>query len=112
MNEEGAPAGVAPGFEAQWSFSFKKATNHSQHAPSSQARRGCQLACRALPQSGMPRKGGSETLAWPGLSLNVWTASTPRAVRVAKHITSDAALINATSASDARLPFGGTKKSG
>lgn len=47
-----------------------------------------------------------------GLSLSVWTASTPRAVRVAKQITSGAAFINATSASDARLPFGGTKKSG
>jgi len=47
-----------------------------------------------------------------GLSLSVWTASTSRGVEVAKQITSGAAFINATSASDARLPFGGTKKSG
>lgn len=47
-----------------------------------------------------------------GLSLSIWTASTQRGVRVAKQITSGAAFINAASASDARLPFGGTKKSG
>ena len=47
-----------------------------------------------------------------GLSLSIWTASTERGVRVAKQITSGAAFINAASASDARLPFGGTKKSG
>ena len=47
-----------------------------------------------------------------GLSLSIWTASKERGVRVAKLITSGAAFINAASASDARLPFGGTKKSG
>lgn len=47
-----------------------------------------------------------------GLSLSIWTASTERGVHVAKQITSGAAFINAASASDARLPFGGTKKSG
>lgn len=47
-----------------------------------------------------------------GLSLSVWTASTERGVQVAKRITSGAAFINAITASDARLPFGGTKKSG
>lgn len=47
-----------------------------------------------------------------GLSLSLWTASTERGVAVARQITSGAAFINAASASDARLPFGGTKKSG
>lgn len=47
-----------------------------------------------------------------GLSLSVWTGSTERGVRLARGITSGAAFINATTASDARLPFGGTKKSG
>lgn len=47
-----------------------------------------------------------------GLSLSVWSASTHRAVALARQVTSGAAFINATSASDARLPFGGTKKSG
>ncbi|WP_431289084.1 aldehyde dehydrogenase family protein [Roseateles chitinivorans] len=47
-----------------------------------------------------------------GLSLSVWTASQPRGVALAKRVTSGAAFINAVTASDARLPFGGTKKSG
>ncbi len=47
-----------------------------------------------------------------GLSLSIWSASTERGVQLAKQITSGAAFINAASASDARLPFGGTKKSG
>ncbi|SOY61728.1 aldehyde dehydrogenase family protein [Cupriavidus taiwanensis] len=47
-----------------------------------------------------------------GLSVSVWAGSTPRALAVAKGITSGAAFINAITASDARVPFGGTKKSG
>ena len=47
-----------------------------------------------------------------GLSISVWTGSNERGVKVAKRITSGAAFINAITASDARLPFGGTKKSG
>lgn len=47
-----------------------------------------------------------------GLSVSIWTSSTERAVKVAKRITSGAAFINAPTASDARVPFGGTKKSG
>ncbi len=47
-----------------------------------------------------------------GLSVSVWSGSTPRALAVAKSITSGAAFINAMTASDARVPFGGTKKSG
>lgn len=47
-----------------------------------------------------------------GLSLSIWTASTERGIHLARQITSGAAFINAMTASDARLPFGGTKKSG
>jgi acyl-CoA reductase-like NAD-dependent aldehyde dehydrogenase len=47
-----------------------------------------------------------------GLGLSVWTADTDRGVRIARRITSGAAFINAIVASDPRLPFGGTKKSG
>lgn len=47
-----------------------------------------------------------------GLSLSVWSGSTQRAIAVAKQITAGAAFINAITASDARVPFGGTKKSG
>jgi len=47
-----------------------------------------------------------------GLSVSIWTGATSRGVALAKHITSGAAFINAVTASDTRLPFGGTKKSG
>lgn len=47
-----------------------------------------------------------------GLSVSVWSASTERAVGVAKRITTGAAFVNAMTASDARVPFGGTKRSG
>jgi succinate-semialdehyde dehydrogenase/glutarate-semialdehyde dehydrogenase len=47
-----------------------------------------------------------------GLSLSIWTDKTGRGVRLARRITSGAAFINAVTASDARMPFGGTKKSG
>ncbi|SOZ09573.1 aldehyde dehydrogenase family protein [Cupriavidus taiwanensis] len=47
-----------------------------------------------------------------GLSVSVWAGSSQRALAVAKGITSGAAFINAITASDARVPFGGTKKSG
>ena len=47
-----------------------------------------------------------------GLSVSIWTTSVERGVRLAKRITSGAAFINAPTASDARVPFGGTKKSG
>lgn len=47
-----------------------------------------------------------------GLGLSVWSASTSRAVAVAGRITSGAAFVNAVVASDARVPFGGTKRSG
>jgi acyl-CoA reductase-like NAD-dependent aldehyde dehydrogenase len=47
-----------------------------------------------------------------GLSLSLWTSDLERGVAVAKQITSGAAFLNAITASDARVPFGGTKKSG
>ena len=47
-----------------------------------------------------------------GLGLSVWSGSTDRAVGVARRITSGAAFVNATVASDPRVPFGGTKRSG
>jgi acyl-CoA reductase-like NAD-dependent aldehyde dehydrogenase len=47
-----------------------------------------------------------------GLSLSLWTSDIDRGVTVAKQITSGAVFINATTTSDARVPFGGTKKSG
>jgi acyl-CoA reductase-like NAD-dependent aldehyde dehydrogenase len=45
-----------------------------------------------------------------GLGLSVWSAS--HGVEVARRITSGAAFVNAVVASDPRLPFGGTKRSG
>jgi succinate-semialdehyde dehydrogenase/glutarate-semialdehyde dehydrogenase len=47
-----------------------------------------------------------------GLGLSVWTGSPSRGVEVARRITSGAAFVNAVVASDPRLPFGGTKRSG
>ncbi|WP_300753613.1 aldehyde dehydrogenase family protein [Janthinobacterium sp.] len=47
-----------------------------------------------------------------GLSVSIWSPSTQRALALARRITTGAAFINAITASDARLPFGGTKKSG
>lgn len=47
-----------------------------------------------------------------GLSVSIWSGSTARGVALAKRITTGAAFVNAVTASDARLPFGGTKKSG
>ncbi|MCI3221874.1 aldehyde dehydrogenase family protein [Streptomyces sp. NP-1717] len=47
-----------------------------------------------------------------GLGLSVWTGRPARGVEVARRITSGAAFVNAVVASDPRLPFGGTKRSG
>ncbi|MEV6586556.1 aldehyde dehydrogenase family protein [Streptomyces acidicola] len=47
-----------------------------------------------------------------GLGLSVWTADASRGVDVARRVTSGAAFVNAIVASDPRLPFGGTKRSG
>jgi len=45
-----------------------------------------------------------------GLGLSIWSAN--HGIETARRITSGAAFINATVASDPRVPFGGTKKSG
>ncbi|MGY0061907.1 aldehyde dehydrogenase family protein [Streptomyces sp. LZ34] len=47
-----------------------------------------------------------------GLGLSVWTADPVRGVALARRVTSGAAFVNAIVASDPRLPFGGTKRSG
>lgn len=47
-----------------------------------------------------------------GLGASVWSADVDRAMAVGRRITSGALFINAVVASDARLPFGGTRRSG
>jgi succinate-semialdehyde dehydrogenase/glutarate-semialdehyde dehydrogenase len=47
-----------------------------------------------------------------GLGASVWSASPERALAVGRRITSGALFVNAVVASDARLPFGGTRRSG
>ena len=47
-----------------------------------------------------------------GLSVSIWSGSRARAVALAKRLTTGAVFLNAMTASDARVPFGGTKKSG
>ena len=47
-----------------------------------------------------------------GLGASVWSADPERALAVGRRITSGALFVNAVVASDARLPFGGTRRSG
>ncbi len=47
-----------------------------------------------------------------GLGLSVWTGDRARGAAFAREVTTGAAFINAMVASDARIPFGGTKRSG
>jgi acyl-CoA reductase-like NAD-dependent aldehyde dehydrogenase len=47
-----------------------------------------------------------------GLALSVWTAEPARGVAFAREVSTGAVFVNAVVASDARLPFGGTKRSG
>jgi succinate-semialdehyde dehydrogenase / glutarate-semialdehyde dehydrogenase len=47
-----------------------------------------------------------------GLGASIWSADVDAAVAVGRRITSGACFINALVASDTRMPFGGTKRSG
>lgn len=47
-----------------------------------------------------------------GLGASVWSQSEDHALQIGKRITSGALFVNAVVASDPRLPFGGTKRSG
>lgn len=47
-----------------------------------------------------------------GLGASVWSADVAAAIAVGRRITSGACFVNALVASDARMPFGGTKRSG
>jgi succinate-semialdehyde dehydrogenase / glutarate-semialdehyde dehydrogenase len=47
-----------------------------------------------------------------GLGASVWTSDAERGVAVARRIRSGAAFVNALVASDARMPFGGSRASG
>lgn len=47
-----------------------------------------------------------------GLGASIWSADVDKAIEVGKRITSGACFVNAVVASDARMPFGGTKRSG
>ena len=47
-----------------------------------------------------------------GLGASVWSADVQAAVAVGRRITSGVCFINALVVSDARMPFGGTKRSG
>lgn len=47
-----------------------------------------------------------------GLGASVWSKDVSRAMRLGKTIASGAIFVNAVVASDPRLPFGGTKRSG
>jgi succinate-semialdehyde dehydrogenase/glutarate-semialdehyde dehydrogenase len=47
-----------------------------------------------------------------GLGASVWSADADRALEIGLRISSGALFINAVTASDPRLPFGGVKQSG
>lgn len=47
-----------------------------------------------------------------GLGASIWSRDSKRALAIGRQITSGALFVNAVVASDPRLPFGGTKRSG
>ena len=47
-----------------------------------------------------------------GLGLSIWSGDEQRALGLARRITTGMAFVNAAVASDPRVPFGGTKRSG
>jgi succinate-semialdehyde dehydrogenase / glutarate-semialdehyde dehydrogenase len=47
-----------------------------------------------------------------GLGASVWTSDVERGLRVGRRVRSGALFVNAIVASDPRVPFGGTKRSG
>lgn len=47
-----------------------------------------------------------------GLGASVWSQDVDTAIAVGKRVTSGACFVNSLVASDARMPFGGTKRSG
>jgi acyl-CoA reductase-like NAD-dependent aldehyde dehydrogenase len=47
-----------------------------------------------------------------GLGLSIWTSDTARAHELARGVITGAVFVNAVVASDPRVPFGGTKRSG
>lgn len=64
---------------------------------------------------GFPTDGDAVRLANAtpyGLGASIWSADPERALAVGRRIESGALFVNATTASDPRLPFGGVKQSG
>ena len=47
-----------------------------------------------------------------GLAASVWTSDVDRGIALGRRITSGACFVNAVVASDVRMPFGGTRRSG
>jgi len=47
-----------------------------------------------------------------GLGASVWSRDVDAAIAVGKRVTSGACFVNSLVASDVRMPFGGTKRSG
>ena len=68
----------------------------------------CKLT-RGLDDAGAVRLANASPFR---LSISIWSGSPERALPLARRVTTGAAFINATTASDARLHLGSTKRSG